>query len=360
MEPEPVKTPHAPERGPRGRGAAANPKNRFEKLEVAPEPEFAAPPAAVRTQFIPDHTCTVIATNDSPDVGFKASVNPYRGCEHGCAYCFARPTHEYLGFSAGLDFETKILVKENAPALLRAELSSRKWVPQTLGMSGVTDPYQPIEKKLQLTRRCLQVLAEFRNPVAIVTKNHLVTRDIDLLRELAHYGAAAVFLSITTLDPNLARSLEPRTSSPEMRLEAARALSQAGIPVGVLVAPVIPAVNDHEIPSILQAAAEAGAKFAGYVPLRLPHGLKGLFGEWLDRSFPDRKEKVLAQVREWRGGKLYESNYGTRMRGTGPAADRLADLFEVARRKAGLADDAPELSAAAFRRPGGSQLSLFD
>ena len=225
----------------------------------------------LRTQFFKDHSKTVIARNDSPDVGFSASLNPYRGCEHGCIYCYARPTHEYLGFSAGLDFESKIMVKEDAPELLRAELLSPKWQPQVIFMSGVTDCYQPVERKLKLTRRCLEVLAEFRNPVFIITKNRLVTRDIDLLSELARHQAAAVWLSITTLDPELRKVMEPRTSPPAARLAAIRELAQAGIPVGVNVAPVIPGLTDHEMPAILQAAAEAGATAAGYTVVRLPY-----------------------------------------------------------------------------------------
>ena len=216
-----------------------------------------------RTQFFKDHSQTIIARNDSPDVGFDASLNPYRGCEHGCIYCYARPTHEFLGFSAGLDFESKIMVKEDAPELLRAELSSPKWQPQVIFMSGVTDCYQPVERKLKLTRRCLEVLAEFRNPVFIVTKNQLVTRDTDLLAELARHQAAAVWLSITTLDSDLRKVMEPRTSPPAARLAAIRELAAAGIPVGVNVAPVIPGLTDHEMPAILQAAAEAGATSAG-------------------------------------------------------------------------------------------------
>ena len=234
----------------KGRGASWNPQNRFEKLayvvddEAFIDPETGAP----RTIYMRDPTRTIIATNDSPDVGFDASVNPYRGCEHGCIYCFARPTHEYLGFSAGLDFETKILVKEDAPALLWEELNKKSWEPKTIAISGVTDPYQPIERKLGITRGCLEVLTEFRNPVGVITKNALVARDADVLAELARFNAARVFLSITTLDASLARIMEPRTSSPELRLDAIRQLSAAGVPVGVMVAPVVPGITDHEMP----------------------------------------------------------------------------------------------------------------
>src|SRR5262245_25350326 len=256
----------------RSRGAAENPPNRFEKIILEPDPEWYDPDEPVPpTQFFKDRSSTIISYNDSPDVGFEASVNPYRGCEHGCIYCYARPFHEFLGFSSGLDFETKIMVKEDAPELLRRELAAPKWKPKVIALSGVTDCYQPIERKLKLTRRCLEVLAEFRNPVGIVTKNLLVTRDVDVLGELARYGAAAVFVSVTTLDPALRKVMEPRTSPPASRLSTIETLAQAGIPVGVLVAPVIPALTDHELPGILAAAAKAGARFAGYVLLRLPY-----------------------------------------------------------------------------------------
>jgi DNA repair photolyase len=274
--------------------------------------------------------------------------------------CYARPTHEYLGFSAGLDFESKILVKEDAPEILRRELSSPRWRPQVLAISGVTDPYQPIERRLQLTRRCLQVLAEFRNPVVIITKNHLVTRDVDILQELAQREATRVFLSITTLDGSLSRSMEPRASHPMRRLAAIEALSQAGVQTGVLVAPVIPGLTDHELPSIIAAAAAAGAKSAGYVTLRLPHGVGPLFEQWLSRHFPDRKEKVLHRIRAMRGGKLNDPNFGTRMRGEGIFAEQIEALFALACRKAGIDGRGPALSTAAFRVPSASQLSLFE
>ena len=249
----------------RGRGAAENPSNRFEQIAYERDDEWNEPDdPAPKTQFFRDTSASIITYNESPDVGFDASINPYRGCEHGCIYCYARPYHEYLGFSAGLDFETKIVVKEDAPELLRRELLSSKWKPQVLAMSGVTDPYQPVERRLQITRKCLEVLVEFRNPVAIITKNLLVTRDIDLLADLAHDNAAAVFLSVTTLDAELARIMEPRTAQPAARLQAIEKLTKAGVPTGVLVAPVIPGLTDHELPAIIKAAAEAGARFAGF------------------------------------------------------------------------------------------------
>ena len=502
----------------RGRGAAENPQNRFERLSYQPDPEMRDPDdPGPRTVFYRDGSRSVLTKNDSPDVGFTYSVNPYRGCEHGCVYCmagdtavlmgdgtarelgdlrvgdeiygttqggwyrryartrvlahwsvvkpayrvtladgtelvasgdhrflsgagwryvaeaepddperstltrrdllmgpgrgavggelegqdvraspelgvvsieplgpmplfdlttgtgdfiangvvshncYARPTHEWLGLSAGLDFETKIFVKEDAPALLRKALMSRRWEPQTIAIAGVTDAYQPGERKLRVTRGVLEVLAEFRNPVSIITKNHLVTRDADLLAELASRGAAAVHLSVTTLDPELQRVMEPRTSTPQRRLDALRTLSEAGIPVGVMVAPVIPGLTDHEIPAILAAIREAGATTVGYVPLRLPYGLGALFEQWLELHFPDRKEKVLNRIRSMRGGKLYESEFGKRMRGEGEFAEQMKQLFHVAARKVGLNErDTGKLSTASFRRPHpGGQLGLF-
>lgn len=344
----------------KGRGASSNPANRFEEIHLEPtddwNPDEELPPT---TRLFRDQTKTILNYNDSPDVGFEVSVNPYRGCEHGCIYCYARPTHEYLGFSAGLDFETKIMVKENAPELLRRELSSPKWKPKVVAMSGVTDCYQPIERKLKLTRQCLEVFAEFRNPVGIVTKNHLVTRDVDLLGELARHQAAAVYVSITTLDATLTPKLEPRASLPAHRLAAIKALRGAGVPVGVMVAPVMPALNDHEIPAIVGAAVEAGAQYAGYVTLRLPHAVGPLFEAWLSQHFPDKKEKVLNRIRSLRGGKINDPNFGSRMRGEGIFAEQIERVFEVACRKAGILHRHAPLSTAAFRVPEGAQLSLF-
>jgi DNA repair photolyase len=343
----------------KGRGAGLNPTNRFETIAVERDPEVPGPDR-LDTQLLRDTSRSLITRNDSPDVGFEVSINPYRGCEHGCVYCYARPFHEYLGFSAGLDFESRILVKEDAPELLRKELSSPKWQPQTLVMSGVTDPYQPAERKLEITRRCLEVLAEFRNPVGIITKNELVRRDIDHLSVLAEHGAVAVNLSITTLDGELARRMEPRASHPRERLKAIERLAAAGIPVGVMVAPVVPAITDHEMPKILEAASQAGATSAGYVVLRLPGAVAGLFEEWLERHFPDRKDKVLNRVRDLRGGRLYDLRFGRRMSGEGLFADQIRTTFETFTRRYGLDKPRPELSTAAFRRPGeGVQLGLF-
>lgn len=343
----------------RGRGAAFNPMNRFETIEVERDSEVPGPDH-VETSILRDTSRSLITSNDSPDVGFDVSINPYRGCEHGCVYCYARPFHEYLGFSAGLDFESRILVKEDAPELLRKELSSPRWKPQTLAMSGVTDCYQPVERKLEITRRCLAVLAEFRHPVGIITKNELVTRDIDHLSVLAEHGAVAVVLSITTLDPEVARRMEPRASHPRDRLKAIEKLAKAGIPVGVNVAPVVPAITDHEMPKILEAAANAGATTAGYVLLRLPGAVSDLFEDWLQRHFPDRKEKVLNRLRELRGGKLYDPRFGSRMKGEGLYADQIRATYETFKRRYGLDKPRPELSTASFRRPGqGIQLGLF-
>jgi alpha,alpha-trehalase len=335
----------------RGRGAAHNPANRFDLISVEREAWTHAEDPAPETKFYRDASRSIIATNDSPDVGFDASVNPYRGCETGCSYCFARPTHEYFGLSAGIDWETKIFVKEDAPELLRTQLSSSRWEPKVLAMSGVTDPYQPVERRLGITRRCLEVLAEFRNPVVIITKNHMVTRDIDLLQRLALENAAMVNLSITTLRRSLQRVMEPRTSIPQKRLEAIRKLSGAGIPVGVLVAPVIPGLTDHEMPRILERAAEAGAVRAGWVMLRLPYAVKDVFEDWLERHFPDRKAKVLNRLLSLRGGRLNDPQFGSRMRGEGPFAEQVRQVFEVSCRKAGLNRVAVELSTDAFRRP---------
>lgn len=349
-----------------GRGAHLNPANRFERILVEPDGEWLdgefAETGAVphpRTQFFDDASESLLVHNDSPDVGPGWGLNCYRGCEHGCAYCFARPYHDYLGWSSGLDFETRILVKRRAPELLRAELSAKKWRPTPIMMSGATDCYQPAERYFRLTRGCLEVLAEFRQPVGIITKNFLVTRDLDLLTELARYQAVSVTVSVTTLDAGLAGRLEPRAARPEHRLRAIRLLAAAGVPVSVLVAPIIPGLTEHELPAILAAAAEAGAKRAGYVVLRLPHAVKDVFLQWLDDHEPGKKERVLARLRDLRGGKLYDATFGERMRGQGIFAEQIARMFEVATRRAGLNREELVLSTAHFRRPGGTQLEMF-
>ena len=348
----------------RGRGASWSPANRFEKLHVDlndvdvvdVDPETEERPQR-GTQYFRDETKSVITRNNSPDVGFETSLNPYRGCEHGCIYCYARPTHEYLGFSAGLDFESKIMVKTSAPELLRAELESPRWQPQTLVLSGVTDPYQPVERKLGITRGCLEVLARFRNPVAIITKNRLVTRDVDLLRNLAAQNGVAVNISVTSLDSNLQRVLEPRTSSPQARLDAIRQLRSAGIPTGVMVAPIIPGLTDHEVPKIMDACAKAGAQFAGYTIVRLPWAVAPLFEHWLEEHFPERKEKVLGRIRHLRGNRLNNSQWHTRMTGEGIFAEQIASMFAISCRRNRMCAR-PRLSCASFQRPT-TQLRLF-
>ncbi|MFP6640796.1 MAG: PA0069 family radical SAM protein, partial [Myxococcota bacterium] len=287
------------------------------------------------------------------------SLNPYRGCEHGCIYCYARPTHEYLGFSAGLDFETRLLVKTDAPELLRKKLSSKRWQPQVLGLSGVTDPYQPIERQTRLTRNCIEVLTEFRNPVDIITKSALVTRDIDLLEELARHEAVCVTLSITTLDSDLHRVMEPRAAAPSQRLRAITRLARAGIPTRVMVAPVIPGLTDHELPAILAAAAQAGARYAGYTLIRLPHVVASLFEAWIERHRPERAAKVLSRIRSIRGGRMNDSSFESRMRGRGIFAEQIEQLFRTGTRRSALLQGAPDLSTAAFRVPPGPQLELF-
>jgi DNA repair photolyase len=349
--------PHAPIPG---RGAHLNPPNRFEPLILEPDPD--CPPEErphPHTQFFFDASESLLTRNDSPDIPFTLGLNPYRGCEHGCAYCFARPYHDYLGWSSGLDFETKILVKLRAPALLRKELSSPRWQPEAISMSGITDCYQPCERQFRVTRGCLEVCAELRQPISIITKNALVTRDLDVLTGLARDQCTAVYVSVTTLDTELAGKLEPRASRPAARLRAIRELSAAGIPVGVMVAPIIPGLTDHEMPAILAAAAEAGAKRAGYVVMRLPYAVKDIFLQWLDDHAPTKKARIVDRVREIRGGKLNVSEWGARLKGEGIFAEQLRELFLVCARRAGLNQERFTLSTAHFRPPGGRQLTLF-
>lgn len=342
----------------KGRGARENPSGRFEKFQTdLSDDERELHP--FRTEIFKDASKSIISTNDSPDIGMEATLNPYRGCEHGCIYCYARPGHEYLGLSAGIDFESKIFVKENAAELLRRKLEAKSWVPKVVTLSGVTDCYQPLEKKLLVTRRCIEVLKEFRNPFAIITKNYLVTRDIDLLAEMARYRAASVSVSITTLDRILCRKMEPRASTPELRLKAIEGLSRAGIPVHVMLGPVLPGLTDHEIPEILKRASEAGAVSAYYTMLRLPYGVKDLFQTWIKEHYPDKADKVLNRVRDVRGGKLYDAEFGTRMTGKGIYADQIAQIFDLYRKKYGLMRRV-ELSTAHFKKPVEAQGSFFD
>jgi DNA repair photolyase len=365
LPPAPSTGPERPcDARPVARGAADNPANRFETLTCIPdacvpgaEEEDARPP--LRTTFYRDPARSLLSHNESPDVGFDTALNPYRGCEHGCIYCYARPSHEYLGFSAGLDFESRILVKEDAPELLRKALSSRRWTPRVVALGSVTDPYQPIERRLRLTRRCLEVFAEFRNPVVIVTKSALVTRDADLLAELARVNAACVEISITTLDDALRRAMEPRAPAPHRRLEAISGLASAGVPVGVMLAPIVPGLTDCEIPAIVEAAARAGARSIRHTLLRLPHGVADLFEGWLERHCPERKQRVLNRIRHIRGGRLDDPRFHSRMSGSGIFAEQIHAMFDLARRRAGLLGTAIPLSAGGFRPPPGSQLPLF-
>lgn len=345
----------------RGRGTALNPKGRFESIEIEVSPETIDPDdRGPRTLYLRDTSRTVLSRNDSPDIPFEVSLNPYRGCEHGCIYCYARPTHEFLGFSAGLDFESRILVKEDAAELLRRELSAPRWRPRVIAMSGVTDCYQPVERTLRITRACLEVLSEFRNPVAIVTKSALVSRDADLLSELATYDAASVAITLTTLDEDLARRLEPRAAVPSRRLAAMRDLSAKGVPVHVICAPVIPGLTEHELPEILRAAREHGATSASYQVLRLAHGLGDLFEQWLRDHCPDRFDRVMNRIRSVRGGKRNDARFFTRMRGEGVLADEIAGLFDIARSRAGLESGGRSgTDASHFRVPGPRQGRLF-
>jgi len=358
------RTPRPPP--PVGRGTGLRPPNRFAQIHLAPDPDAdlgpdhdPSAPSDPRTQFFDDASESILSRNDSPDVSFSYGLNPYRGCEHGCAYCYARAYHDYLGWDSGLDFETKILVKRRAPELLRRELASPKWRPEPVALSGATDCYQPAERRFRLTRACLEVFAEFRNPVGLITKNALIIRDLDLLAELARWRCASVCITLTTLDTALAGALEPRAARPVHRLRAIRALAAAGVPVGVMIAPVIPGLTDHEIPALLAAAAEAGATFAGKILLRLPHTVKDVFLDWLDVHAPGKKARVIDRIRDIRGGELNVADWGKRFRGEGVFAEQIHNLFHLSARRAGLDRPFPELGTAHFRRPGGTQLDLF-
>ncbi|MCG2587957.1 PA0069 family radical SAM protein [Rhodohalobacter sulfatireducens] len=344
----------------KGRGSAHNPKNRFKdthlEYDINEETgKFKKPD----TQLLTDHTSEIISTNQSPDISFDVSLNPYRGCEHGCVYCYARPTHEYLGMSPGLDFESKIVVKYDAPKLLREKLAQECWKPQTLIMSGVTDPYQPIEKKLRITRGCIEVLAECNHPLVIITKNYQVTRDIDLLLSLAEKNAVKVVLSITSLDKSLTDTMEPRTSRPNRRLKAVRELTEAGIPVHVNIAPLIPGLTDEELVPIMEASAEAGAGSVAVVPLRLPYAVKDLFVKWLEDHQPDRKKKVINRIKNMKDGKLNRSEWGERFQVEGPFGDQIRQLLKIHAKRLGLNKNISPLETKHFRRPETDQLRLF-
>lgn len=344
----------------RGRGASDNPGNRFEEdyLDYDLDEETGQKPSQ-KTKFIREDAKKILSKNKSPDIPFTYGLNPYRGCEHGCIYCYARPTHEFLGFSAGLDFESRIMVKYDAPKKLRSKFASRSWKPAPIMLSGVTDAFQPIERKLKITRGCLGVFAEARNPVSIITKNYLVTRDIDYLQELAEYKAVHVTLSVTTLDRDLARVMEPRTSQPHRRLQAIEKLSEAGIPVGVNVAPIIPGLTDHESVDILKAAREAGATHAGYTIVRLPYGVKDLFQDWLEEHFPDRKRKVLNRIKNLKGGQLNKGEFGERFKGEGAFYEQIRELFAIQTERLGFNKHRTSLSTEHFRRPQAGQMNLF-
>jgi DNA repair photolyase len=349
-----------------GRGAVSNAVGRFEKQTRTliddgwnePDDE---PLPALKTEIIRDSTRTIIARNTSPDISFNQSINPYRGCEHGCIYCFARPTHAYLGLSPGADFESRLFAKPNAAELLAKELSAPGYVPKVIALGTNTDPYQPLEKKMRITRSILEVLRAFNHPVGIVTKSPLILRDIDILSDMAREGLAKVAISITTLDRKLARQMEPRAGTPTRRLQAIQALSEARIPAGVMFAPAIPALNDEEMEAVLRAAADAGARTAGYVLLRLPLEIKDLFREWLEANVPGRAKHVMTLVRQMRGGKDYDAQWSTRMKGTGPYAELMARRFHMAVRRLGLNQPSAPLAVHKFRRPPrlGEQLSLL-
>lgn len=349
-----------------GRSAGFNPGNRFLEFGLVPSdddsrffPDEDRTERKVETKFYVDTSRTALAKNDSPDVGFTYSINPYRGCEHGCIYCYARPSHEFLGFSSGLDFETKIIVKQDAPELLREAFMKKNWEPQVVAMSGNTDCYQPVERKLKLTRRCLEVFLEFRNPVGIVTKNFLITRDLDILIELAKLELVSVAISITSLSQGLTKKMEPRTSSPAKKLETIEILAKNSIPVGVLVAPVIPGLTDEEIPSILREVSLRGATFAGMQMLRLPYAVKDLFVDWIRREFPDRENRIIGRIKQVRSGKMNSSAFKERMRGTGETAKAIHQLFHASCKKYHLNEDERECSTDKFRRSADKQIEMF-
>ncbi len=347
-------------------GSNLNPPNRFESTYSEPDleqlewdDEYLS--QSRRIEYIDDNSKSIVTENDSPDLNFRFSVNPYRGCAHGCSYCYARPSHEYLGYNAGLDFETKIMVKQDAPRLFRDFLSRSDWEPELIAFSGITDCYQPAEREFKLTRQCLEVASEANQPIGIVTKNALVVRDLELLTSMARRLLVHVSLSITTLDPQLAREMEPRTSIPAARLRAIRELSAAGVPVKVMVSPIIAGLNDHEVPEILKAAKEAGAMSASYILLRLPLTVKPVFEEWLERTQPARKERVLSRIRQTRDGKLNNSEFGSRQRGTGEIAEQIGSLFKVFCGKLELDRRLPALDYEQFKPPvtGKGQQWLF-
>lgn len=352
----------------RGRGAGCNPPNRFgerhfelDLSELEHEADYLRGLENPITVYIPDRSLSIVTKNESPDIPFDYSINPYRGCSHGCSYCYARPYHEYLGLNAGLDFETKILYKPNAPELFRRFLQRKSWFGAPIVLSGVTDCYQPAEREFRITRSCLEVALESNQPISLITKNALILRDVDIIGEMASRNLVHVGVSITTLDPNLSRILEPRTSAPHARLDAIRKLTQASVPVRVMTAPIIPGVNDNEIPQLLQAAAEAGAIGANYVLLRLPLSVAPMFMDWLARHFPDRKSRVEAWIRDMRHGKLNHAQFGERMKGAGEMAEQINNLYRIFARRHRLNRHLPKLDAMRFRPPStqDAQQTLF-
>jgi len=349
----------------RGRGAASNATGRFESLTHAGFDDGWTidddAPAPLRTTVTAERARVIITRNDSPDVGFDRSINPYRGCEHGCIYCYARPAHAYIGLSPGLDFESRLFFKPDAARLLERELSRPTYRPGVIHVGGNTDPYQPQERRLRVTRQILEVLARFRHPFSIITKSALIARDLDLLGPMAAAGLTRAAVSITTLDRTLARKMEPRAATPTRRLDAVRALSAAGVPTVVMFAPVIPGLNDHELESVVAAASQAGAAGAAYVALRLPLEIKDLFREWLQGAFPDRAGRVMSLVRQMRGGRDYDPQWSKRMKGEGPIADLIARRFAIARRRFGLDRPLAELDLTKFKVPdrAGDQIDLF-
>lgn len=349
-------------------GSNIDPPNRFEPVHRETDTEYLEWDQEHlrelehrRIEYIPDVSKTIISENNSPDIPFRYSLNPYRGCIHACTYCYARPTHEYLGFNAGLDFETKVIVKHDAAKLFRDFLTKDSWIPESITFSGVTDCYQPAERQFRLTRQCLEVALECRQPVSIVSKNALVLRDLDILRQLAADNLVHVLMSITTLNTDLARDMEPRTSVPAAKLRAIRMLAEAGIPTGVMVAPVIPGLNDSELPAILEAASKAGSHSAAYILLRLPLTVEPVFLEWLHRTQPQKAEMVSGRIRRTRNGKMNSSEWGERMRGSGELALQIRQMFGLFRQKYGLADKLPPHDCSLFRPPvpRSGQLRLF-
>ena len=345
----------------RGRGAAFNTASPYEPLRHVYDPAELDDEELrqVPTEYLRDTTRSILSKNDSPDIPFTYSINPYRGCEHGCIYCYARPSHEFLGFSAGLDFETKILVKERAPELLTKAFQKSSWRPQVVLLSGNTDPYQPLESELELTRRCLQVFLKHRNPVGVISKNGLISRDIDILSELAERHLVSVTVSVTSLRPEITAKMEPRTARPSLRLKTIGKLADAGVPVGVNVSPVIPGLTDEEMGDILKASAERGASSAGYTIVRLPGPVSPLFVDWIEREYPDRAAKVLRRIRSLRGDRLNDPRFSSRMKGEGIWAETIGNLFKVTCAKLGLNKERPRLRVDQFRRLPGGQMGLF-